>query len=114
MVRLEGFEPPTNRIGTYYSIQLSYKRKKSGSFQAVIIRVYCSFAKNLDCLVAFYINHLGHFTARHIYILFLFLLNLTRPHTSQCTWLNDVTGVNTSTKKAKSSKLISLKARYKP
>ena len=26
MVRLEGFEPPTNRIGTYYSIQLSYRR----------------------------------------------------------------------------------------
>ncbi len=26
MARLEGFEPPTNRIGTCYSIQLSYRR----------------------------------------------------------------------------------------
>lgn len=28
MARLEGFEPPTNRIGTCYSIQLSYRRAK--------------------------------------------------------------------------------------
>ncbi len=28
MARLEGFEPPTNRIGTCYSIQLSYRRQE--------------------------------------------------------------------------------------
>ncbi len=28
MARPEGFEPPTNRIGTCYSIQLSYGRAK--------------------------------------------------------------------------------------
>ena len=38
MARLEGFEPPTNRIGTCYSIQLSYRRTRK-CLQGVIIPI---------------------------------------------------------------------------
>ena len=44
MARLEGFEPPTNRIGTCYSIQLSYRRTQE-VFARRILPMRCLFAK---------------------------------------------------------------------
>ncbi len=44
MARLEGFEPPTNRIGTCYSIQLSYRRTME-VFAGHIVRIRYPFAK---------------------------------------------------------------------
>ncbi len=44
MARLEGFEPPTNRIGTCYSIQLSYRRVIE-VFAGHILRIRTVFAK---------------------------------------------------------------------
>ena len=38
VARLEGFEPPTNRIGTCYSIQLSYRRAVHQMMRAVYYR----------------------------------------------------------------------------
>lgn len=46
MARLEGFEPPTNRIGTCYSIQLSYRRVRK-CLRGYILRTGPAFAKQI-------------------------------------------------------------------
>lgn len=46
MARPEGFEPPTNRIGTCYSIQLSYGRVRK-CLRGYILRTGLAFAKQI-------------------------------------------------------------------
>ena len=56
LARLKGFEPPTLRIGIWYSIQLSYKRLSpelyytlfSGALQAVFKIFSALFSPRID------------------------------------------------------------------